>query len=438
MDEQIIKRFKSFQREADKYLDLDFSLIKFELVELGDGVCDFPALTRVTGGVDLKYSDYQDLNEDNKKLYVPLISGTVENNQISGWINKTKISNKNLCKSKSISWTRINPKCFFIQEDPVCTNDDSFVMEPNEFNYYKYIKLAIEDVMSKIEGLGWSNKVGKNAIKEKKIQIPLKINETYTSLVIQKILVEFIEYYADKNEANLQIVNNVSDILIQIEKAVLPLFFQNHESVSKKFDRYCIKNKINLKLSDIEFVDNKTQNIGEFKGGNSKLTKEFMNSNLGQYPVYSAATDLKTKGVSGYISSFMYEKECIHITKNGEKTGTIFFIEEQKHSINGDRAVFLFDYSKYNIKYIYYCLKSLNLQDKHDWGNKLSKTIFYEYKIPIPNNNTDLSSLEIQKNIADFTENYLSKINTMKSATEKLKTIIAAHSKTIIFKIFNS
>ena len=138
-----------------------------------------------------------------------------------------------------------------------------------------------------------------------------------------------------------------------MESLLLPLLFVKHPSVIKRFNAFCKAKKIKLTFSDLVFEKKYTNDIGEFKGGDSKLTKDYIHKNADVYPIYSAATDIKTQGISGYVNTYMYEDEAIHITKNDEKTGTVFFIEKQKHSLNGDRAIFIVDAAEYVKKYVY-------------------------------------------------------------------------------------
>ncbi|MGB1217622.1 MAG: hypothetical protein ACPG5P_07085, partial [Saprospiraceae bacterium] len=94
-----------------------------------------------------------------------------------------------LSEAKVVTWTRINPKVFFLQEEPVCTNDDSFVMEPTPEADYKYLQAVATLVLSKTD-YGWTKKAGKNVIKNFEVPIPKPVGD-YSSLELQKILIDF-------------------------------------------------------------------------------------------------------------------------------------------------------------------------------------------------------------------------------------------------------
>jgi hypothetical protein len=289
----------------------------------------------------------------------------------------------------------------------------------------------------------------------------ISLNSTYSSKKIQEILVEFIEFYSNRNDSNLQIVNNVSNVLVQIEKAVLPLFFQNHESVAKKFDRYCKKNKINLKLSDIEF---ETKRIIS-----SNSTETICIKRMGFTPECDAGGDINwfTVGDLSKTNSMIIDvpetksMTTIDLIKNKVSENSGKFPPIKKGDVLVSFKLTVGVVKIYNSELPAYCNEAIDILTPNEninsyylaynckveypkYGERTNNgiTLNDDHKklieINIPKDNDKFSSLEIQKIIVDFTENYLLKINTMKSATDKLKTIIAAHSQTIIYKTFNA
>uniref|UniRef100_UPI00258F245D restriction endonuclease subunit S n=1 Tax=Algoriphagus sp. TaxID=1872435 RepID=UPI00258F245D len=183
------KLIKEFLKE--KGIELDYEKVEFEEKKVSD-IAEFPSVTRVLGGVDLKLDDYYKLEPTEREKYVPLVSGTVENNQISGFIRRDRISENNLSPEPCLSWTRINGSIFFRQEKSVCINDDSFVLiQKKGISDLNYLKILITIEASK-SGFGWGNKAGVSKIKDLKILVPIDLNEL-SSIEIQGILTQFFD-----------------------------------------------------------------------------------------------------------------------------------------------------------------------------------------------------------------------------------------------------
>jgi len=169
-DKFLVEKFNDFAKKQDSNLKLeDIDYIEKPLYD----IAKFPAMARVSGGVDLKIYEYEELDTEEQKQYFALVSGTVENNQISGYINKDRLTEKSLSNSNVITWTRINSNIFFIQKKPVCTNDDSFVMDINSNSSIEYVKLSTMVAMKK-KSFHWGNKAGKTVVKSSHLQIPIK------------------------------------------------------------------------------------------------------------------------------------------------------------------------------------------------------------------------------------------------------------------------
>lgn len=165
-------------------------------------IANFPELTRISGH-DITVEDYKYLSDDRKKNFIPLVSGTLEDNQVSGYVEKNRIIGNALSDSNVISWTRINGKYYFLQKEPVCTNDDSFVLKPfEEFDIF-FLKISLTSTMQN-ENYSWTDKLGKNKLKLITIKIPKEENfndKYYSSYELQKSIAMNIEdkgYQLDK------------------------------------------------------------------------------------------------------------------------------------------------------------------------------------------------------------------------------------------------
>jgi type I restriction enzyme S subunit len=465
MDEQIIKRFKMFQKETGKHIGFDIENVEYKIVLIEEIITSF------IKGATPKYDE-----EDTSVI-------VIKSGQSKGGYNNFDFSKKAYLDINKIA----NPK--YLEKGDILINttgvgtagrvtlfdlDGDYVSDSHitalrynlkELNKYYLLNFFIDFGFKNLESLavgsGGQIELNMNIVKSIKIRIPKSLNATYTSIKIQEIFVEFIDYYANKNDTNLQIVNNVSNVLVQIEKVVLPLFFQNHESVSKKFDRFCEKNNINLKLSDIEF---ETKRIIS-----SNSSETICNKRMGFTPKCEADGDIHwfTVGDLSKNNSMIIDvpitKSMTTIdlitTKVGSRSEKLPPIRKGDVLVSFKLTVGVVKI--YNSELPAYCNEAIDILTPNEninsyylaynckveypkYGERTNNgiTLNDDHKklieINIPKDNDKFSSLEIQKIIVDFTENYLLKINTMKSATDKLKTIIAAHSQTIIYKTFNA
>jgi len=193
-----IKKFNEFMNDSlgvNAFFYHEIELIKTKLGS--PKVANFPAMSRAAASwIDVKPDNYIYLDEEQKELYVPLVSGTMENNQVSGYISKGKLTQKHISDAPVISWTRINPSVFFIQEKGVCTNDDSFVFVPSVDSFYKYLKYVASSVMRDL-GYNWSRKAGKTIVQKIEVPIPKAIKD-YSIYEVEEKIVDFFEDYLKK------------------------------------------------------------------------------------------------------------------------------------------------------------------------------------------------------------------------------------------------
>ncbi|MFL0684428.1 MAG: restriction endonuclease subunit S [Algoriphagus aquaeductus] len=217
------KLIKEFLKE--KGIELDYEKVEFEEKKVSD-IAEFPSVTRVLGGVDLKLDDYYKLEPTEREKYVPLVSGTVENNQISGFIRRDRISENNLSPEPCLSWTRINGSIFFRQEKSVCINDDSFVLiQKKGISDLNYLKNLIPIEASK-SGFGWGNKAGVSKIKDLKILVPIDLNEL-SSIEIQGILTQFFDQYLERVNHNRRVADKLERQIAEYRETYLKLFFKS-------------------------------------------------------------------------------------------------------------------------------------------------------------------------------------------------------------------
>ena len=127
--------------------------------------------------------------------------------------------------------------------------------------------------------------------------------------------------------------------------------------------------------------------------GKSTYTKAFVEKNKGEYPIYSANTT--DGGLFGMVNFFDFDTECIQITTNGAKAGTIFYRDHHKFSINGDAKVLIKKHDTIDYKYALYILQQVFIDQKFSWENKPSQAKLAEltFHIPIlPDGSFDLTT----------------------------------------------
>lgn len=325
----------------------------------------------------------------------------------------------------------------FIANGKYWVNNHAHILKPKEFIDIKYLSYVINN--HDLDGFARTDmipKLNKEKLSDMPVIFPVDEGGNI-SLKIQEILVRFIEYGQSSHQRRLDGCALIRPILDKMERSVVPRTLEKSRGARKLIKQFLQKKGIELDYEKVEFEEKSTSEIGEFKGGLAKYTAEYIKANPGEFPIYSASTDELTKGMSGKINSFDYDEECIHLTKNGENTGTVFLIEKHKHSLNGDRAIYRIK-DDFEIEYIYFLLKGLDLRSRHNWGNKLSKTNFEEYKLLIPKDLPGVNSKSIQKILTSFFSQYLERVNHNRRVADKLERQIAEYRETYLKLFFKS
>lgn len=201
--------------------------ISFEPKLLSE-VATFPRMQMALGTPDLSIQEYEHLTEDEQHNYIPLIGGTLENNQVSGYFHKDNIRAGAISEPNIISWTRINGKHFFIQKNPVCTNDDSYFMKVNEDNLTEFIQMSLI-VFMRHNNADWGNKIGKKKMMGVEVMIP-KATKNYSSVEVQGIFLEFIKKFRDLNAKTLECTSSVIENCNTIDKIFLQNLFKDQNN----------------------------------------------------------------------------------------------------------------------------------------------------------------------------------------------------------------
>jgi len=454
--EDIIRLFELFKKETGKYKDLDLKKLEFEEKKLEE-VAKFPRITRLQGGIDLTVEEYEKLNEKEKKDYYPLLTGTVENNQIGGFVHKSRVTERHLSESNVISWSRINASFFFIQKEKVCINDDAFIMDVKRDYYINYIQIATMATMQNKE-FGWTNKAGKEKVKQVKIPIP-KPFKNYTSYDIQKAIADFIEFVTLKSEEVQKLMDEIISKTELLRKTLLVKLFtklpyekrngkRNLKDIIRLFELFkkeTGKYK-DLDLKKLEFEEKKLEEVAKFpritrlQGGIDLTVEEYEKLNEKEkkdyYPLLTGTVE------NNQIGGFVHKSRVTerHLSESNviswsRINASFFFIQKEKVCINDD--AFIMDVKRdYYINYIQIATMATMQNKEFGWTNKAGKEKVKQVKIPIPKPLGDYNSYDIQKAIADFVEFINRKLDFCKEFAEEYKSKSIKLNKLLLRKIF--
>jgi len=182
------------ERLKSKGLDFDLNDLEFEYREMNqENIASFPTFTSSKTSEAIKIEAYEELSKENQKEYIPIASATKYNNQISGYVHKSKLKASHITPKGVVSWTRINPSQFYFQDEPICTTDDSYVFVASPKSYAKYLQRVTENEMADL-GYDWTKKAGPTILKKLEVPIP-KDTKSYSSREIQVFISDFFESY---------------------------------------------------------------------------------------------------------------------------------------------------------------------------------------------------------------------------------------------------
>ncbi len=428
LDSQVIEKFREFQEKTGKYLDLTIEDIELELLPLYQ-VANFPAMTRITGGVDISIDEFNSLSEEEQNNYFALVSGTVENNQVSGYIHKDRLSPNSLSSPNVISWTRINGNYFFIQVRPVCTNDDSFIMDiiQNKF-IVKYVQYATMQIM-KSKSFDWGNKAGKNKVKEIKIPIPKDYNEQYKSIDIQKAIVEFLEFrkinFTDVFRKKISIMK---PILLTMKNNLISSTFKLDKKVVESFEHFAKSKNIDLKLREDDFSHTTLSEIIELIGGDRITKKKDMGT---IYPVYgggdeSFRTNNYNRENEYVIGRFAISRECVRfINTKFHLLDSGFSFKIKNEFIEKLDKDFIGYFLLASQNKIYACAKGQAQKN-------LDTDLFYQISFSFPKDK------RLQLLLVEFWKTILNKMNRKEKVFNNALKLSDKLDKLFLFKMFSN
>lgn len=408
MDKQVIELFIKWQEKKNKYRDLDIEKVEFEEKILKE-IANFPSMTRVSGGIDLNNKDFNNLEAEDKNKYIPLVSGTVENNQISGYILHNRLVSKSISKSNIISWTRINGTKFFLQDKPVCTNDDSFVLEAKENIDVFYLQKALIGTQANSQ-FDWMNKAGQAKIKALVIPVPHQW-EDFSSYQIQHAIVEFLGYRLGLIETTQKQINPIQEKVELLDNVMLSKIFEMKDPyIREQFDKWAEGSGYRIGADALEFEERQLKQISTIVSGQSP-NGEFLNDNNEGTPFYQG----KTEFTQMYIGS---PKRWTEASKKTAKTNDLLIsmrapagavnIATQICSIGRGLSA-VTPNKDIVLLYLFYFFKKIEQKlnfdnDKGGFFSSMTKSELADIDIFIPKTTPQYSSYQLQQILIEFIE----------------------------------
>lgn len=141
--------------------------------------------------------------------------------------------------------------------------------------------------------------------------------------------------------------------------------------------------------------------------GSSNLKQKDVEGTNGAHPVFGAS------GLIGYLDSYHQENDYIAIVKDGSGIGRVSFMPKQSSVIG--TLQYIIPKSGYDIKYIGYCLQSLDLS-KYKQGAAIPHIYFRDYGERIIK---VVDSLSEQQEIVEYLDSSFAKIDALKANAAK-------------------
>lgn len=468
LDSQVIEKFKEFQKLTNQYHDLDIEKVLFNKKTIDDIVDDF------IKGSTPKYSS------------TPTNTIVIKSGQARGNYNKfnfSKMAYLDLTKVKS-------PK--FLQKGDMLINttgvgtagrvtlfdlDDSYVSDShitalrydkdkiNQFYLLHFFKdFGFKKLESMAEGSGGQVELSMDSVKPLYIPIPQNYKE-YKSTDIQDILVEFFRYWRTSyTDIFRQNVIKQKPIIEKIKKALIPSTLKYDQMIVDSFNIF-IKNKgINLELENIKFREVpffklvKVTNGSEFPAGYVKRGEV-----QGEIPLISAGVK---KDIMGNIKSLIgnnpneldkhyvfndtkqkwnevkhyYGKDYYTLTADGE--GGNIIKRSKKNYPNGFYTTNVcktleFDESIIYDKFFYLSYKYTKYKYNFDFATKANNDNLALVNIPLPENNKNFESLELQKLLVEFWNTIFNDINEQFNNFENITRLTDKIDEAFLYRTFS-
>jgi type I restriction enzyme S subunit len=157
------------------------------------------------------------------------------------------------------------------------------------------------------------------------------------------------------------------------------------------------------------------------------ISKEEIQENLGEYPVYSSQTS--NNGELGKISTYDFDGEYVTWTTDGEKTGTCFYRTGKFNTTNVCGMLSLRETTPYSLKFLNYYLNQVTRPYvRLDINPKLMNNMMSEIPLIIP-------PLEEQIQIVQFLDEKTEVIDKLISTKERKISLLKEQRTSLINEV---
>lgn len=451
MDIQIIERFKFFQQQTGEFSDLDIESVIFDNIDYSNS-----EIFKFVKGQNKYIQSYIKNNPGT----VAELGSSLTNQCIASYIEP--ISPSDVINDICVSFNKDNAKGSraFYRDYPFVMDRHHIAIIPNsKFINIKYFQKYLDQFLI-LKKYGWGENVASvEEITKYHIPIPKKINEKYNSLILQDAIFRFLEFYENKNMAQLDVISRALDDIKQVEELFFPLFFKKDESISVRFNKYCVNKEIDLKFSDIKF---------EIKRINSDKEEELVcDKRMGFTPERNLDGDIfwyTVRDLTSNLSLFIdvpstKEKTTIGLVKSNISETSSKLPPIKKGDVLVSFKLTVGTTKVYNSDLPAYCNEAIDIltpkvginpqylafncyNEYPKYGTKTNNGITLndddkkQVIIYIPMANEKFSSIDLQNILVDFINEYLNKMSSIKSDIKTLESMFKEYNQTIVYKTF--
>ncbi|HIP45105.1 MAG TPA: hypothetical protein EYG93_07235 [Sulfurospirillum arcachonense] len=430
LDKEIIKYFKKFQQKTGKYKDLKIEDVRFEKIYFDN--TKYIEINPKKSEID------KNIIQLNKPVsFVPLKSidpsaGIMLSNEIRN-INDVYKS-YTYFRENDIIFTKVTPSMengnIAIANNLVNRigfgSSEYYIFRCKKINnkllwYFLRADFFRKRAKKSMKGTGGLKRVPIDFFYTQYIPIPKDLNETYTSYKIQQAIVDFLEDAFAWIERVKKGTDAFNELIERLDRSIVPSVF-NRYAAKKSFAKYAKEKGIEFDITDIEFEEKSIEDIADSISGSSKYTKNYYKNNKGKYPLYTGSQE-----VIAYVKPISEDDivnvESVSFNKDND-AGTVAFYHDSPYIIGGHHyGLIIKDKYKDKIltKYFYFCMVDIFLKNRFYQSKQPVANIglIKQFKVKIPKQFQNYSSLEIQKILADFIDYYKEKAKTYFEMVEK-------------------
>lgn len=263
LDTEVVKFFKEWQKDENKYLDFDIESVDFKLINLSD--------EKYFEFIKGKNKYIQKYIINNLGNY-PILGSSLKNNCISNYIKP--IDESDLVTQKCISFNKDNAKGSkpFYRDKPFLMDRHHIAIIPSDEISAKFLEKSLIHYFY-INNFGWGDNVASvDEVQKHSIYMPNPITN-FEALEIQQILVEFLDFWRITLSNFKDILKPMLSQIDHMEDVMMSKIFQNKKDtfLTDKFNMWLLHGQgedepiTSIKFEDIEFENQKIISKNEDK-----------------------------------------------------------------------------------------------------------------------------------------------------------------------------